>query len=321
MALVNYMYQLRRDRALFSPSIMFSPPSELQNHVIPFEATIGCNYNGCTYCEGYRDIRYHAKSVEEYQQHVREVWSRIGERSYLARNLTRIFIGGGNALSINEKTLNSFLRFTKDMFWQYTGHFPARIAIYGRTNDILKCDLNSLRNIDLIYWGVESGSNDVLEYVNKGCTCENMIKAGRRIENAGITASVMVMPGLGGVKYYRQHIEGTASVLSEIRPRYITFMGVNAGPHTAYTKTMQQELSSGTNRPLTPRETAQQMTDIIRKLDPFRTKIGCFDKDIDAVGRNPLTFGSYEIDSRDKKRLLALKLQLKTTFGLLRYRL
>jgi radical SAM superfamily enzyme YgiQ (UPF0313 family) len=151
--------------------------------------------------------------------------------------------------------------------------------------------------LNLVYWGVESGSTKVLEYVNKGCTGEEILEAGRKLGKGGIDTSVMIMPGLGGIRYYRDHVKGTAKALSAIRPQFITFMGVNPSPNSPYYKRMQEEMEEGTNRPLRKRELAEQMFEIIKKMSGFPTKIGCFDTSIDQVGFNPFPFGTIDIPS------------------------
>jgi radical SAM superfamily enzyme YgiQ (UPF0313 family) len=159
--------------------------------------------------------------------------------------------------------------------------------------------------MNLVYWGVESGSDDVLAYVNKGCTNAEMEVAARILRRAGIDLSIMIMPGLGGMKYYRQHVEGTAALLGVIRPRFITFMGVNAAARSAYARKMQHEREADENRPLTPKETATQMADIIEQMPNFDTKVGCFDRRVDQVGCNPVIFGSRRLYfTSDKSQLV-----------------
>lgn len=304
---VNELYRIP---GLYSSPDMFSPPSERLGHVIRFELTRGCNWGKCTFCGGYDGVKYLVKTSREYKDHVSKVWKLIGRRSWLAYRLTRIFVGGGNALALGGETLHKLLAYTKKMFSENTGREPKRLSVYGRTADIIKLNVGGMNKLssggkwhwtylpgvlDLIYWGVESGSNEVLSYVNKGCTEEEMVQAGEILRLASVEASVMVIPGLGGIKYYDQHIECTARLLGKIAPRFITFMGVNAMPCTPYAKRMKQEEKAGENRPLTPRETAEQMVEILANAPCFVTKVGCFDSQIDSVGCNPLVFGSRQI--------------------------
>ncbi len=308
---VNELY---RYKSLYSSEDMFSPPSERLPHVLRFELTTGCGWGRCTYCCGFDGIPYHAKSFGEYKAHVDGVFERVGKKTALAKRLRRLFIGGGNALEVGVAELAKAIDYTDGAFLQHTGDVPARVAVYGRTSSINKIGvggfgevLGSGAYLDLIYWGVESGSNRVLRYVRKGCNQDAILEAGSILLNAGIGVSVMIMPGLGGMRFYDEHIEQTAKVLGEIQPRFITFMGVNPPPGSAYARIMACEEKEGKNRPLTDIELAQQMAEMIRQMPVFNTKAGCFEPKIDAVGHNPVTFGSVDIvgdADKDKKMLL-----------------
>ncbi len=46
--------------------------------------------------------------------------------------------------------------------------------------------------------GIESGDDEVLSFVNKGCTSEEIIEAGRKMDEAGLPYEVFFLSGLGG---------------------------------------------------------------------------------------------------------------------------
>lgn len=311
--------ELYADRTLYSSPHMFSPPSERLSHVIRFELTYGCSWSRCTYCGGYDGTTHQIRSINDYKNHVDEVWNRIGnqENSQVARYLKRIFIGGGNALEVETDELKEAITYTEKKFTENTGKHPTRISLYGRTGDFLKHGKKGLRKLyytdslfglldiphgmDLVYWGIETGSADILAYIDKGCTLEDMEKAAAEINNTRIKTSVMIMPGLGGEKFYDQHIIYTSALLGKVMPDFITFMGINTSVKSRYWKKMKQEMEEGKNRPLLDSEMATQMIEIIDRMPQFPTKIGCYDKNIDAVGHNPLTFNSFQITDYDDK--------------------
>jgi radical SAM superfamily enzyme YgiQ (UPF0313 family) len=326
-AVVNTVERLYRDRTLYTSQDMFSPPSERLPHVIRFELTQGCSWGRCTYCGGFDGVPSKTKSLKEYKEHVDAVWDRVSPG--LAYKLRRVFIGGGNALGVETDTLSKAIKYTLNKFDRHADGLPNRTAIYGRTDDILKKGVSGLRKLknvgrnifgsfgglDLIYWGVESGSDGVLKYVNKGYTQKQIIEAAEIVRSAGIDTSVMIMPGLGGIKFYDEHIQGTARVLNKIRPKYLTFMGINPASQSRYSVVMNREVANGSNRPLKDQELATQMWRIIRKMGIWDCKVGCFDCHIDQVGHNPLPFGSTSIsdeyDRNDLLRNLAFKICTK----------
>jgi radical SAM superfamily enzyme len=72
-----------------------------------------------------------------------------------------------------------------------------------------------------LHIGMESGSNLVLSYMEKGVTAEEHIAGGKKVKESGISLCEYVMPGLGGRKMSSDHVIGTAAVLNAIDPDYI----------------------------------------------------------------------------------------------------
>lgn len=291
-----------QNKRLFSSADMFSPPSEKRPHVLRLELTQGCDYNACTYCGGYKGIDFRIKTIEEFKLHAKEVIKAIGEES---ENIERVFIGGGNALNARQETLVEALRFINKRL------DPRRISIYGRTSSILskgKDNLSSLRNsgLDMIYWGIESGSDQVLEYVHKGTDYMRMHDAGTIIDKTGIELSVMVMPGLGGARYLEEHALKTAKLINDISPSYVTLMTINPPASSAYSTRMSEEEAAGDNRNLSDKEIVEQIKIMIKGIKPYGgMRIGMYGCEVDPVSRNPLSF-NYDFSKNGKSNILAI---------------
>jgi hypothetical protein len=271
---------------LYSSKDMSSPPSERRLHVLRFELTRGCNSKGCTFCTEYSDVKTEEKTFEGFMRHYEEVMRIAGN---CKSRIKRLFIGGGNALGARMETLLGAVELLKKEF------NPERIAVYGRADSICEKGLENLRKLraaglNLVYWGVESGSQEVLDYVNKRVEVGQMHKAATISCLAEIDLSLMVMLGLGGMKYREVHAEKTADFLDNTDSRFITFMGINPRPCSKYSKIMAQEMADGTNRPLTDEEVAGQLRDILGAIRPRSQKIGIYGPGIDCVGRNPVRF-------------------------------
>ncbi len=278
--------EIYSDNSLYSSPDMFSPPSERQPYVLRLELTTGCNYGRCTFCEGYKDIPFYEKDHDEFMAYYKKVLQMLGDYK---EDVRRLFIGGGNALASSQDTLVRVIdRIRKDFR-------PRRISIYGRADTIVKKGSSGLRpliinGLDLIYWGIESGADPVLRYINKGTSRKQMEDAAEICNRSGIDLSVMIMPGLGGIRHYDAHIAETASLLNSINPRYVTFMAVNPGPKSMYARKMKVETADGSNRPLTGYETVSQVKEMLYLMKPNGQKIGMFGCDIDQVGNNPVSF-------------------------------
>jgi molybdenum cofactor biosynthesis enzyme MoaA len=274
------------DPTLYSTPDMASPPSERKRHVLRLELTQGCDYNGCTYCDVYKKVPYKEKTFDEFMDHYKAVKKALGDNWHEIR---RLFIGGGNALNVDLKVLVKAVRFL------YREFEPRRISIYGRADAIRekgKSGLYELRQngLNLIYWGVESGSADVLKYVRKKTNPDEMISACHAAGRAGISLSIMVMPGLGGIRHSESHVDGTVRFLNEVGANYITFMAINPPKGSVYAKHMAEEIKAGKNRPLTDREIVEQLKEIMKGMESRGQKIGMFDQTIDQVGASPLNF-------------------------------
>jgi len=78
--------------------------------------------------------------------------------------------------------------------------------------------MNALHEAGLsrVHIGLESGSDDVLAYMQKGATSAQQIDAGQKAVRAGLEVSEYMMPGLGGKKWSRENALESARVLNEI---------------------------------------------------------------------------------------------------------
>jgi radical SAM superfamily enzyme YgiQ (UPF0313 family) len=106
--------------------------------------------------------------------------------------------------------------------------FPTleRICSYARGKTLFKKkpdELARLREAGLsrLHVGLETGDGELLAYIQKGATAEEMIAAGQKAVAAGFELSEYVMPGLGGRERWEQHARNSARVLNEINPHFI----------------------------------------------------------------------------------------------------
>jgi len=189
---------------------LFRPPSESQSLLI--QLTVGCSYNKCTFCAMYRDAEYRLKPLEVALKDVAEA---------ATFRFKRVFLCDGDALIAPQSHLETVLAAIREQMPQVD-----RVGIYGDCRSILKktvSELKRLRQLGLgiIYHGMESGDDAVLKAVRKGATAKQTIEAGRRVREAGIQYSVIVMLGLGGRARSLDHARQTALVLNAIQPDFI----------------------------------------------------------------------------------------------------
>jgi histone acetyltransferase (RNA polymerase elongator complex component) len=92
-------------------------------------------------------------------------------------------------------------------------------SIHAKSED----DLRLLRSkgLTMLYMGLESGCDAVLEKMTKGHTVAAIVEAGQKVRRCGFALSVTAISGLGSKELLRDHAIGTAQALSQMNPEYI----------------------------------------------------------------------------------------------------
>jgi radical SAM superfamily enzyme YgiQ (UPF0313 family) len=155
-----------------------------------------------------------------------------------------VFIGDSNSVIMKTEDFAQIISF----LYQTFPHIE-RVTSYARAKTLVKKrpdELRTLREAGLsrLHVGLETGDDELLEYVKKGATAEEMIIGGRKAIAAGFELSEYVMPGLGGKERWEQHAGETARVLNEINPHFIRLRTLGLAPNTPlYEKNRQGEFT------------------------------------------------------------------------------
>ncbi len=210
---------------------IYRPPSEADSLIL--QVAVGCSYNRCTFCHSFQGKSFRIKPFEEIKEDIDEA------SSYGA--IPRIFLADGDALTIPQQELVRILSYLR---LKIRG--LERVGIYANAVDILKKSTEELRELKdlglgIIYLGLESGNAEVLRRIKKNATAEQMIRAGKRVKEAGILLSVTVLLGIGGVELSHEHAVDTGKVLSEMDPEYVGALSLIVVPGTP----ISEDLRSG----------------------------------------------------------------------------
>jgi radical SAM superfamily enzyme YgiQ (UPF0313 family) len=202
--------------------IIIRPPSEADSLLL--QVTVGCSHNRCTFCPTYKCGKFRIKTFAEIEEDIREMGRGM--------SVKRIFLCDGDAMIIPQTRLLEILAAI-----QKHVRGVHRIGTYANAKSILRKspeDLAALHSLGLrmVYMGIETGNEELLRTIVKGANAAQMIEAGRRIKAAGMTLSVTILLGIGGIEKGIEHALDTAAILTEIDPDFVGALTLMLVPGT-----------------------------------------------------------------------------------------
>lgn len=233
---------------------VYRPPSEAYSLII--QVTLGCSHNKCTFCSMFKDKKFKIRKLEDIFEDLEMA------REYY-KYVKKIFLADGDALILKTQDLEKILLKIKELFPECE-----RVSMYGTPGDILRKseeDLIKLKNLGLkiIYLGIESGSDEILQDIKKGVTSKEIIEAGKKVVKTGIKLSVTLISSLGGKEKWKDHAVESARVINEINPDYLGLLTLMVEPGTEmYDKIKQGEITL-----LSPKEVMIETREFIKNLE------------------------------------------------------
>ncbi len=196
---------------------LFRPPSEAYSAIV--QATLGCGWNRCAYCDMYASKAFRVRPVEETQAQI----AALGQQFPHTR---KVFLADGNAFVLPFDQLMHILELVHR-------HLPNvfRVSAYALPANIRAKTLDELiqlreNGLSLLYIGVESGHDPLLRAVNKSETAESAAEGILKAHEAGMQTSVMIINGLGGRSFSAQHAEDSARLMNRVQPRFLSTLAL-----------------------------------------------------------------------------------------------
>ncbi|HEU4481976.1 MAG TPA: radical SAM protein [Nitrososphaeraceae archaeon] len=191
---------------------LYRPPSEANSLI--FQITLGCSFNQCSYCEMYRTKKYSERPWEEIKMEID-----MTSTAYPATK--RIFLADGDAINLPTERLVQILEYIYKKFPTLE-----RVSSYAMPKNLLQKtdrELMTLRaaGLQMLYVGIESGSDTVLKKITKGATYKTIVQSCKKAKENNYVLSCMIILGLGGKKHTFEHVEETAKIISEVSPDYV----------------------------------------------------------------------------------------------------
>ena len=193
------------------------PPSEVYSLLL--RVTRNCPWNKCKFCRLYKKHSFSTRSIEEIRADIDQIaqsrrdilnwtsgdisnydlirvklddmpeeiaqtyrfilqWMLAGEES--------VFLQDANTMVLSYNKLREILLYLREQLPQ-----AKRVTSYGRVDSLVKFSDEQFAalkkaGLDRIHSGFESGSDKVLELINKGYTRTQEIEAGQKIKAAGL---------------------------------------------------------------------------------------------------------------------------------------
>lgn len=212
---------------------VYRPPSEADAYIL--QATIGCSWNACVYCDMYREKRFRVRELAETLTDLTEAAAQFGPR------VRKLFVADGDALILPVEHWLPILSAAR-------AGFPAldRVSCYAMARNILEKsddELKTLRAAGLsrLYIGPESGDDVTLKRIAKGSSFEEHVAAAQKAHAAGMELSVIVMLGVGGSERSDEHAQRTADLISAMDPAYFAALTTTVVPNTPLAQLVQKK--------------------------------------------------------------------------------
>ncbi len=218
----------RRDAAHFAEvyhPVPILPPDQYLALVL--QATIGCSWNRCAFCDFYRDRRYAVRPPEEFRRHAEAVRAFFG-RGLAARR--SIVLADANAIATPAGRVIEWLAAVRQMFPVRTadglsceprdGDPPSGFdgvhgfldVVGGARHRPEDWALLAEAGLTRVCLGVETGSDKLLHLLGKPGAAEIVREVVLSLKRAGVAASLVFLAGVGGRELEEEHLRESAAL-------------------------------------------------------------------------------------------------------------
>ena len=252
------------------------PPSEWRSYYLPL--TSGCSNNTCTFCNRWgeklqmRDIEEVKREIDALALYMNNGLT-LPEMPRIVYAVAREWDGKGLFLQDSDALVYPYAKL-KEALEYLNLKLPdiERVAAYATAQDILRRSVEELKELrklklGILYIGLESGDDEILQKICKNTTSQQVIEAVQRVKAAGILTSVTVILGLGGTLQLKdpkaasdRHTLATARALTAMDPDYAGALTMTLVPGTP----MYADAESGKFKLITPFESLQELLTIIK---------------------------------------------------------
>lgn len=220
---------------------LYRPPSEAHSYIL--QATIGCSWNNCTYCDMYRDKPvFRVRPIEESLEDISMAGMTYGE------SVEKLFVADGDALILDMDHWRAILEHARETFPSLR-----QVSCYATSGNILEktdAELDELRRLglSLLYIGPESGDEQTMRRLAKGPRPSGVqrednylynshVDAAKKAKAAGLKMSAIFLLGAGGTERSDEHAHGSAALATAMDPDFLSALTLTVVPGTPLART------------------------------------------------------------------------------------
>ena len=229
------------------------PPYEA--HSVIIQATSGCTYRQCTFCNLYQKECFRMSPLSEFEEDLAEI------KRYQP-NARRLFWTGANPFAMSYENLKLRALTVRDYLIKCQ-----TMAMFASIRDIRNKEVWQLKKlramgINGLSIGVESGDDETLALANKGYTAADILEQCQKLDEAGIEYYFVYMTGLAGKDNGTRNAVRSAKLFSRLNPYFISVDSLTLFPGTRLYEMHRQGLFV----PAGEKERIQELQILIQNL-------------------------------------------------------
>ena len=187
-------------------------PQERASFMLP--VMVGCSYNRCKFCNLFRHVRFRVLPLEQVEAEL----ARVADIGGCPK---KVFLGDGNAFDLPMDHLRRILALVRRYFPACEMiNMDATVTGISRKSDEELAELAEA-GVRHLYLGIESGLDDVLEFMEKDHLTDQARAAILRIQEQGMLFDAHIMTGIAGAGRGEENARALGAFLCEMKPAHV----------------------------------------------------------------------------------------------------